>query len=119
MMARGIRIVVIATSGAVLAAITVAVFFTRSTLLTLPTTTIQSYLLRKLPPGTTKNDVFTFAQTHDVRVSADVRTSGVRLLRLHLGTYRLIFRTDVIAFIRLDSGNRVLGIEVRKDTDSL
>lgn len=112
------RKVIIAAVAALLIG-SVAVVFRRPVLLMSPKGTIESYLSRKLAPGTTKERVIEFARSHDIAVAADVRTTEERFLRFHLGHYRIVFRTDVVAFVRLDRQDRVTRIDVQKHTDSI
>lgn len=102
----------------VLAAIATAIFW-RPVLLMLPKSTIEAYLVRKLPPQTSKKDVLRFAHLRRVKIDADVHATESRFIRLHLGHYRLLFRTDVVAFVQLDSNDRVVTIKVKKYTDSM
>ncbi len=112
------RKLIIAAVAAVLI-VSVAVVFRRPVLLMSPKGTIESYLSRNLAPGTAKEQVIEFAQLHDMAVAADVRTTEERFLRIHLGHYRIVFRTDVVAFVRLDQQDRVTRIDVQKHTDSI
>lgn len=104
---------------AALVIVSVAVVLRRPVLLMSPKGTIESYLSRRLSPGTTKEDVIEFARMHNVVIAADVRTTEERFVRIHLGHYRIVFRTDVVAFVRLDRQDRVTRIDVQKHTDSI
>lgn len=112
------RKLIIAAAAALLVA-SAGVVFRRPMLLMSPQGAIESYLSRKLAPGTTKDRVIEFARSHDVAVAADVRTTRERFVRIHLGHYRIVFRTDVVAFVRLDQHDRVTRIDVQKHTDSI
>jgi len=45
-------------------------------------------------------------------------TIGVKSIRVHLGTYWVLFRTDVIVFYGFDEYSKLVDLHVRKDTDS-
>lgn len=117
-MARGRRRAIGAAIVALAAVMTLLVLFRRPFVLALSTERIEVHLLRKLPPQTPKREVLEFARRNDITVSADVRTTQDRFLRLHLGHYRVVFRTDVVAFVWLDDKDRVVRIDVEKHTDS-
>jgi hypothetical protein len=82
-------------------------------------TSIAWYLERQWPSGTSKAHMLQSARSHGYTVTADVKTDASRSVRLHLGWYRILFRTDVAAHVRLDQHDRVVSVEVQKDTDSL
>lgn len=45
-------------------------------------------------------------------------TEGKSYLRMHLGSYGVILKVDVIAFYIFDEQDRLTGIRVRKDVDA-
>ena len=44
---------------------------------------------------------------------------GVMSMCVHLGTYRTLFSTDVIAFLAFDNNSNLIDVAIRKDQDSL
>jgi hypothetical protein len=112
------RRAVVAVVGVFLVVI-LGLVFRRPILLMSPTNVIEACLMRELSPGTQKAKVVEFAERRGVVIVADVRASGERFIRMHLGYYRVVFRTDVVAFIRLDERDRVTRVDVQKHTDSL
>jgi hypothetical protein len=103
----------------VVGALSLAAWMWRPLLLMLPKATIKNYISRELPIGTEKESVLRFVRAHGFTVAAEVDTSNARFLRVHLGGYRRVFRTDVVAFIHLDRADKVTAIDVQKHTDSL
>jgi hypothetical protein len=49
----------------------------------------------------------------------DERNIGKQRIRVHLGYYRTIFITDVLAFFAFDADGYLIEIAIRKDTDAL
>jgi hypothetical protein len=49
----------------------------------------------------------------------DERVIGVKSIRVHLGYYQTIFRTDVEAYYAFDENSRLITIAVKKDTDAM
>lgn len=44
-------------------------------------------------------------------------TIGKMYIRIHLGNYRNIFRTDVVAYLGFDDDSKLIDVSVRKDID--
>lgn len=46
-------------------------------------------------------------------------TIGKMYIRIHLGNYRNIFRTDVVAYLGFDGDSKLIDVSIRKDIDGL
>ena len=47
------------------------------------------------------------------------KSVGVMSMRVHLGTYRTLFLTDVTAYLAFDNDSKLIDVAIRKDQDSL
>jgi len=95
-------------------------------------TSIEKYLLRQAPLGSTMDQVLTMLEHQRVEgteVSRDhgfldgrvrpERMTGAMSIRANVGHTRFIFRTDVIARWAFDSNGRLTDVWVNRETDSL
>ena len=89
---------------------------------------LRSELLRDVPPGTKYGDVLSYFRRAGRVVAADesgeaVDQHGGRLggrgqIRVHLGGYRLVLRTDVEAVASFDDGGNLADVRVFKSVDA-
>ena len=130
------NIIIITTSSIVIGCVMMAIFNP----LRKSEEDIKKDVLKQIPIGTNMDDVINFIETHkkwqwiieSIDMESGYKTThygeydygyeveiGFKSIKLHLGGYRNLFRTDVIAYLGFDLNSNLYDIEIKKYVDSL